>query len=454
MDERRPRRIPRLPAIAIVIAAALVAVALVLSLLDVLPEQGPLPDRLVPMLVALGGVCVAALAIGRAATVAWLSTVIACGIAAIEVLGIVRGWQAFAGAAWWPWLAALGVSALVSATAVAGAYAATPRLSRGRIGLGVRGIVVAGLVALAFCAGWTILTAAAVAPVAGVVDLWPIRATSRIALALIVGFGFVGGIRDLNGPITRARDRLATSGPSDGRAGLAAFLRFLGDELVPTAAASRRHGAQEERARLAADLHALVLPDLRRAAAAADAAADVPEPLATGLRNLLGDVEGLMHARQSVVLEEFGLIAALEWLAERTEERSAVQVVIELGDGEGGSEGGGRTEGGAGIPKSVERAAFRIALLALDNVVRHADGSHATIRLASDNERLRLEVSDDGPGIEAAASRPDPGRGLVDMRSEASAAGAVLTIAASDGGTRIELRWPRPRGFAGSSVQS
>ena len=447
MDGRGPRRIPRLPAIAIVLAGTLVAVGLVLRVADVLPEQGPLPDRLVPLLLALAGVCVAGLTIGRAAAVAWLSTVIAGGIAAIEILEVVRGWQPVAAAGWWPWLAALAVSGLVSATAIAGAYAAAPRRSRAGILLGVRLHVAAGLVVLAIGGAWTILTASTAARVAGPVDLWPIRATARIALALIVGFGIAGGVRDLNGPVTRARDRLAASEPLERRARVAAFLRFLADELLPPAAASRRHGAEDERARLAADLHAFVLPDLRRAAAAADAAPDVPEPLAVGLRNVLGDVEGLMHARQSIVLEEFGLVAALEWLAERTEERSAVQVAIELGEGHADGEVGAR------IPKFVERAVFRIALLALDNVVRHADGSHATVRLTTNVGSLRLEVNDDGSGFEAATSRPAPGRGLVDMRSEATAAGVALTIAASRGGTRIELRWPRPPGSTGSSTQ-
>jgi len=438
MNVRRPRIRPRPPAIAAGLAAALVAVGLGLRLLVTLPHDGPLPDRLVPLLLALAGVSVAGLTIGRAAAVAWLATVVASGIAAIEILGIVRGWQPLLDAGSWSGLAALAVFGLVGATAIAGAYAAAPRPARGAIRIGVRALVAAGLIGLAISAAWTLLTAAAPAPLAGPVDLWPIRATSRIALALIVGFGIVGALRDLDGPVSRARTRLAASGVPSGGAGPATFLRFLGEELVPAAAASRRHGAEEERARLAADLHAFVLPDLRRAAAAADAATDVPEPVAIGLRNVLGDVEGLMHARQSIVLDEFGLVAALEWLAERTEERSGVRVLIELeqGDADGGT--------GSTIPKLVERAAFRIALLALDNVVRHADGSHVIIRLTTDGRQLRLEVSDDGPGIAAAASRPDPGRGLGDMRSEAAAAGAALTIVASNPGTRVELLWPAP----------
>jgi hypothetical protein len=171
------------------------------------------------MLLALAGVCIAGLTIGRAAAVAWLATVFASGIAAIEIVGIVRGWQPLLDAGSWPGLAALAVFGLVGATAIAGAYAAAPRPARGRIQVGVRALVAAGLIGLAISAAWTLLTAAAPAPADGPVDLWPVRATSRIALALIVGFGIVGALRDLDGPVSRARTRLAASGvPSGGAA--------------------------------------------------------------------------------------------------------------------------------------------------------------------------------------------------------------------------------------------
>src|SRR6185369_6223207 len=120
---------------------------------------------------------------------------------------------------------------------------------------------------------------------------------------------------------------------------------------------------EDERARLAAELHARILPDLRRAAAAAESAGAATDPVAIGLRRAVEDVEELMHARQSVVLEEYGLVAALEWLAERTQQRALLQVDVELD--------GPAVDDSAAVPKPIARAAFRVALLAVDNVVRH-----------------------------------------------------------------------------------
>ncbi len=264
----------------------------------------------------------------------------------------------------------------------------------------------------------------------------------------------MGAAADLAGPVRRSWARsiiLGSPGGADsvpstaGRHDVRAFLSLLGDELLPTAAASRRVGAQQERARLAADLHAHVLPDLRRAAAAADAAPNLPEPVAAGLRNALGDIEELMYARQSILLEEYGLVAALEWLAERTEERSAIRVSIEI-EGQDAAAAESPT-----APRPIERAAFRIALLAVDNAVRHSGATAVEIRVTSAETSLRLVITDNGRGFGAAdgaysAPRPAPGRGLRDMRAEAAAIGAAFAITSSDPGTTIDLRWPAARG--------
>jgi signal transduction histidine kinase len=208
------------------------------------------------------------------------------------------------------------------------------------------------------------------------------------------------------------------------------YLRLFADELLPGRGAGRREIAETERARLAADLHALVLPDLRRAAAQLEADG-APEAMQLELRRALEDVEQLMHQRQSIVLEQFGLVAALEWLAERTEERSPLRVELEMDDD--------IPDGPNAVDPTIARAAFRIALLALDNVVRHADATTATLQLAFEGNALTLVISDDG---QIAASSGSPtGRGLSDMRAEASSTGGSIEITTSNP-ARVQARWP------------
>ena len=192
---------------------------------------------------------------------------------------------------------------------------------------------------------------------------------------------------------------------------------------------ARRAATETERARLAADLHAHVLPELRRAAAAAESAG-LPAEAQVDLRRALEDVEQLMHQRQSIVLEQFGLVAALEWLAERTEERSALRVQLELD--------GAVPDGPTAIDARVARAAFRIALLGLDNVVRHAGATTATLRLARDASGLRLTVADDGT---ATPLQESGGRGIPDMRTAATESGGSITFVGGTG-VRIEVAWP------------
>ena len=93
------------------------------------------------------------------------------------------------------------------------------------------------------------------------------------------------------------------------------------------------------------------------------------------------EVEALLLARRSIVLEEMGLLAGLEWLAERTEDRSDVRVEILVDGGPAFPSPGAAPP--ARPPRDVERAAFRVTQLALDNVVRHAPGASVSVRLAA-----------------------------------------------------------------------
>jgi signal transduction histidine kinase len=257
---------------------------------------------------------------------------------------------------------------------------------------------------------------------------------------LIVGFGLIalGVAGDLRPAWVRARRRTAADRPAGAGpgawAGMARMVvRTFVEELSPGRRTATR-AASTERERLAGELHAHVVPAIRDAITVVERDGSV-ERLADSLRDILAEVDGLIAERHSVILEEFGLVAALEWLAERTEERSEVRVVLEVGD---------TTDGRP--PRTIERAAFRIATLALDNVTRHAPRATATIGLAVESSRVDMVIDDDGTGLPPDAefvARASGRRGLREMRDAAEASGASLTTLATGtrGGACVSFRW-------------
>ena len=434
------RRIPRALGFAVLMAAAIVVGGFVARLLVTIPGETLGGEDWLGLLLAAALECGAALAVRRRETVAWLLTVAASGIAAFRTLGLLRSLQAtlgdLAGAipTVWPWLVPAATAGLIAAAAIAAAYAVRHRDgARSGIRIGVSIAAVAGFVGVAALAVQTQTRPA---------DLDVSRISGRLALGFAVVAALVGAARDLAGPLGRAQQRLLEQPLARRGSTLTVFGRLLRDELFPSAAEQRRIAIEEERARLAADLHALVLPDLRRAAAAAAAAGAPGNAVSVGLQSALADVEQLIHGRQSVVLEQFGLGAALEWLAERVEERSDVRVSIEEADTSW--IGVGNRTLTDHMPAARQRAAFRVALLALDNVVRHAGAATATIRFGV-APRQFLSITDDGDGMTAAsASGHRPGRGLADMGAEARATGGLLEVSSSDEGTTVEIAWGAP----------
>ena len=328
------------------------------------------------------------------------------------------------------WLGLLVVAALLVPAVIAAAYAA--------LGLG-RAVVIAAWTAVGVLTVG--LMSRYVARTLGGGDLD--GTLPEWAWLLLIGLlAAIGLTRDLRPALSRTRVRLAAGDAGgSGRGGPVAALpalRVFMDELVPGRDAGRKEAVETERGRLAADLHAEVLPSLRRALAAAEAGGTV-ERLASDLRVAVDEVESMLLARRSIVLEEMGLLAGLEWLAERVEDRSDVRVEITV---EGGGEAGATDR----PPREAERAAFRVAQLALDNVVRHAPSSTARVSVAVGPRLIRLRVEDDAdsaPIDEAAAARSGR-RGIADMRSEAAACGGALEVwrGAGDRGTAIVFRWP------------
>ena len=414
---------------AAVVTALLLACAAVLRL-SVETVGFPLPERLVSVLVGATLLLVGLLVLPRVPGLAWALLALAAPIATLEIVGVVRSLEIVASGPAWRDLALIAGLALIGAVFVVGAYASR---NPGRASVLARAailVVGAGMLATGAVVAWAVMDASQAGPPATIDEITPLRVALRVALVTVVGSFVLGVLRSLTPAAMRAAVRARREPPSRGGGGLWRYFGLLADELFPARSDARREATEVERARLAADLHAHVLPELRRAAAAA-ASSGAPPEMQVDLRRALEDVEQLMHQRQSIVLEQFGLIAALEWLAERTEERSALRVQLDLD--------GAVPDGPAAIDAKVARAAFRIALLGLDNVVRHAGATMATLRLAGGPTGLRLAVEDDG--VSTTTLEESGGRGIPDMRTAAAESGGTIQFVGGTG-ARIEVAWP------------
>jgi signal transduction histidine kinase len=94
------------------------------------------------------------------------------------------------------------------------------------------------------------------------------------------------------------------------------------------------------------------------------------------------------------------------------------------------------------LPAGVDLAAFRIVQESLTNVTRHADGAHATVRVAYGEDDVTVQIDDDGRGRSARLA-PGTGSGIAGMRERAAALGGSLEAGPrSGGGFRVRARLP------------
>jgi two-component system, NarL family, sensor kinase len=94
------------------------------------------------------------------------------------------------------------------------------------------------------------------------------------------------------------------------------------------------------------------------------------------------------------------------------------------------------------LPAAVEVAAYRIAVEAMTNAVRHAGAQLCRVRLEAATQ-LTIEVTDDGRGL---PSPIRPGTGMESMRERAEELGGDVSIGPRPGGgTRVVARLPLDR---------
>ena len=212
-------------------------------------------------------------------------------------------------------------------------------------------------------------------------------------------------------------------------------------ERIARDALRRVVDAQElERRRLARELHdetgqALTSILLGLKSLEETLQTDESRAATAGLRELvvetLQDVRRLAVELRPSVLDDFGLVAALENLSSSFAEQTGIAVDF------------GTALGEQRVPAEVETALYRIVQESLTNVVKHARARRVSIALTRMEGSVKAVVEDDGQGFDPASA--DGGHGLVGMRERLALLGGRLRIESRPGsGTTIAADVPIP----------
>lgn len=199
---------------------------------------------------------------------------------------------------------------------------------------------------------------------------------------------------------------------------------------------------EDERMRLARELHDDVNQSLALLAIELDIFSQKPPTSSSELRRRMGElsaqvknlsssVHELSHALHPAKLEQLGLVAAVGGLCR--ELGAAHNVAIEFVADEVPRE----------VPDDVALCLYRIAQEGLRNVIRHSGSTTAKVELRWNESELRLVVSDRGCGFESIATRDEVSLGLVSMRERVRLVQGQISVESRKGeGTRIKVQVP------------
>jgi two-component system sensor histidine kinase DegS len=156
---------------------------------------------------------------------------------------------------------------------------------------------------------------------------------------------------------------------------------------------------------------------------------DLLEQIAEHLRQL-------SHEIRPTVLDDYGLVPALEFLASGISKRSKLKITVD-----------GAANGR--FPASVETAIYRIVAEALTNVSKHARASRVNVRLRQKARTVHCWITDNGIGFTnpaTTAKDKHPGLGLTGIRQRLDAIGGTFQIESERGrGSQIHISIPLER---------
>ena len=147
--------------------------------------------------------------------------------------------------------------------------------------------------------------------------------------------------------------------------------------------------------------------------------------------NTIKTVRKISSSLRPSVLDDLGLVAALEWQSNEFESRSGIKCSFSLD-----------TEPHE-CDRNVALTIFRVYQEALTNITRHAHATKVEAHLSCDDQHVKMTVADNGEGFDVEKVKAKKTFGLIGMKERAEITGGSLNIESKPGsGTIITMILP------------
>lgn len=161
------------------------------------------------------------------------------------------------------------------------------------------------------------------------------------------------------------------------------------------------------------------------------AASEKIDHIIVGIKNSIKTLQTISTKLRPSVLDDLGLIAALEWQCEEFQKRYLIQnnfvTNIRIID----------------IPAEISTAIFRIYQESLTNILKHAKANRVESSLFLESERLILSIADDGIGFEEKEIVEKKSFGLLGIKERTLLLNGTFEVSAANGkGTNIVVKIP------------
>jgi signal transduction histidine kinase len=152
------------------------------------------------------------------------------------------------------------------------------------------------------------------------------------------------------------------------------------------------------------------------------------ENIKTLAENSVNEVRNMSLLLRPSMLDDLGLVAALEWQAREVSKRTGM--LVDLAE-ENVSDS---------LPEEHKTCVYRIVQEALNNCSKHAYAKHVWVTIRQETDRLSLTIQDDGKGFDPVRAR---GLGLVGMTERVSQLNGILKVDSVAGrGTSLRVDLP------------